>query len=329
MTNRFLCFILTVFILISLPGCKNSYPSETDMEYMVSSIGFDKTAEKVTVFAEVIVVNSADSSKGAVTQILKSDGKTAEMALYNLHSLVSKPLMLNHCGLLILGEGIEGNTLVEILNICLDNKDITGAIKIVATKSAEKLINVKPVSQIAIGYEISEAIKQNSSFSGIVYKNRFYEVEAGRNAATNVFSLPFFTVEEKQHKISGIKIYRNNLSFKTLKGDSISLYSVMSNNFKKGSVKIGDTSFSLKLKSVNYNIEYKNDKLFVKVNLDVDAQNENLNLLANKLENTVIEKRDIYYISDRIYRKERKVWDTIKNDYDKTFKTAEIIFEVD
>lgn len=329
MINRFLCFILTVFILISLSGCKNSYPSETGMEYMVSSIGFDKTAEKVTVFAEIIVVNSADSSKGTMTQILKADGKTAKTALYNLHSSLSKPLMLNHCGLLILGEGIEGNALVEILNICLDNKDITGAIELVATKSAEKLINVKPVSQIAIGYEISEAIKQNSDFSGIVYKNRFYEVEAGRNATNNVFSLPFFTVEEKQHKISGIKIYRNNLSFKTLKGDSVGLYSVMSNNFKNGSVKIGDRSFSLNLKSVNYNIDYKEDKLFVKVSLDVDTKNENLNFLANELEKTVIEKRDIYYISDRIYRKERKIWDVIKNDYHKIFKAAEIIFEVD
>lgn len=328
MKNKVICFTLSLLILLYMSGCKNSYPSETDMEYMVSSIGFDKLEQTVTVFAEIIVVNSADSSKGAITQIFKADGKTAETALYNLHTSLSKPLMLNHCGLLILGEGIDREILAEILSICLKNTDITGAIKVVATKNAENLINIKPVSNIAIGYEISEALKQNSEFSGIQYKNRFYEVEADRNGHTNIFMLPYLTVLEDKHKISGLKIYKNDTAFKILKGDSAVLYSLMSNRFKKGTVKIGDTSFLLDLKSVNYKINYKNDKLYVDINLNIDAQKDSLKLLTDTLKNTVVEKNDIYYIADRIYRKERKIWQTVKSDYQKVLSDAQITFEV-
>lgn len=328
MKNRLLSLTLCVLLLLGVAGCKSSYPSETDMEYTVSSIGFDKTGNTVTAFAEIIVVNSNNSEDGAKTQIFESDGKTPKTALYNLNSSLSKPLMLKHCGLLILGDGIDRECITEILNICLNNKDITGAIKIVATKSAENLINIKPLGNIAVGYEISEALKQNSKFSGIEYKNRFYEVESNRESETKVFCLPYFNTQEDKHKIDGIKIYKNDTPLKILKDDDAIIYSVISKNFSVGTVKIGDTSFNLELKNTNYDIKYQNGKLLVKVSLSVETEQNNLKLLKNAIDNTDIIKTDVYYIFDRIKRKERKIFETIKDDYQEVYKNAEITFEV-
>lgn len=328
MKNKFLSLALCILLLLGLTGCKSSYPSETDMEYMVSSIGFDKAGNIVTVFAEIIVINSNNSDDSAKTQIFKADGKNPKTALYNITSSLSKPLMLKHCGLLILGDGIDGECLTEIFGICLNNKDITGAIKIVATKSAESLINIKPLGNIALGYEISEALKQNADFSGAIYKNRFYEVEANRESMTKVFCLPYFKVLEDKHKIDGIKIYKNDTPLKILKEDDAVSYLIMSKSFSKGTVKIGDRSFLLKLKNVDYDIKYKNSKLFVKVSLDVETEQNNLKLLRRAIENNNMPETDIYYILDRIKRKDGKIFEDVKDNYEEIYKNAEVTFEV-
>lgn len=326
--KKILSLLLCFAFIVSLCGCGNKSARETDMEYMVSSIGFDNEGKKTKIIAEIIVVNSGQNDSGAQTEVLVAVGDSPKDALYSLHSKLSKPLMLSHSGLLIIGESLSADTVSEILNICITNKDITGAIKIVATQSAEKLIKIKPKSDIALGYEISNALKQYSAFTGITYKNRFYEVEAKREGATKVYALPYFSAGEENYTIDGLLIYKNDSPVLKVDNNDSAIYSLMSNSYKKGEILFDNSTLKIKLKSVKYDIAYKREKLYINMTMDIDGDDDSIKALSRKINATPIFAEDIYYFADRIYRKKPELWGKIKNDYNNIFKGADLSFEV-
>ena len=325
--KKLLLLAFCIVFVVSLPGCGNSFVREADMEYMVSSIGFDKLGQEIKMFAEIIVVNSGESETGAKTQIFSAAGKSPRDAMYKLHSKLSKPLMLNHCGLLVISEKIQVDEIKEIFNICLLDKSITGAIKLIATKNVESLMNLKPESDIALGYEISNALKQYSNFTGAQYKNRFYEIEAYREGKTMSYSLPYFSVENEKYYIDGSLIYKDDAIVLSLDNNDSIKFSIMSGNFKSGKIS-GENGFEIKLKSVSYDIDYKNKKLYVAVKLDIDGDSNAIQFLKSEIHKGKISKLDIYYIADRIYRKHPELWEKIEKDYKDIFKNAKVNFEV-
>lgn len=325
--KRCFSFVVSVVVLLCLMGCSNNY-SETDMEYMVSSIGFDKKGEKVNVFVEIIVVNSGENSSGAKSKVLNSCGYSVGDAVYNLHSSLAKPLMLNHCGLLILGESIDESDLKDIFKLCYYDKNITMAIEVIGVKKVEELMKVKPSSNIALGYEISEAIRQYSEFSGVDFKNRFYEIESKRQGKTQAFMVPYFSVSKENYSIDGLAVYKSDKVVLRLDNNETSIYSVMTGSFKKGKMQIDKKSENIHLKSLKYDIDYDEKQLVVNVVLDVDAPGVILERLNREIKKTKIFYEDIYYIADHIYRKKPHIWNKIKDSYSSKFKNAKLSFEV-
>lgn len=319
-----LCFVFVAF----LSGCGNNTPRETDMEYMVSSIGFDKTGQSIKIIAEIIVVNSGQSKTGAETKLFSAEGKSPRDAMYKLHCKLSKPLMLNHSGLLVLSKNLAADEIDEIMSICITDKSITGAIKLIATENAEKLMKIKPNSDIALGYEISSALKQYSEFTGIDYKNRFYEIEAKRESVTKSYALPYFSTGEESYSIDGVLVYKNDSPALMLNNNDTVIYSLVSNSYKRGEVQIDDCLFEIRLKSVKYDISYKNEKLYINMRLDIDAADEAIEYLSHKIKGMSVFKEDIYNFADRIYRKKPKIWGNIKGDYKNIYKDANLSFEV-
>ena len=325
--KRILSFLMGFVALITATGCDfKNYPSEADMEYMVSSLGFDKSGETVLAFAEIIVVNSSDNKKAAEARLFSSSGKTVEAALYKLNAQLSKPLMLKHCGLLALGEELDSKALSDIYDFCFERKDVTQAIEVVATEKTEKLLSLKSVSTIALGYEISTAIKQNSRYTGIEYKSRFYEIEAKRQGKSKSYALPFLQVEDEKYEISGFKIYKNDKAvFKTDLQGAV-LYSLVSNSYKSGICEIDGSTVNLKLHSVKYNFEFSNGQFFSEANVYVIAKEDDFNKLSTAFAAFTPIQEDIYMLEDSLYSQDSKLYKKLEDNYSQHYKNGKISF---
>jgi len=324
-SSLFLCFIM----LLGVAGCDaTGYPSETDMEYMAAALGFDASKNGVTALAEIIVINSDSKAEGTAKTVLSAEGETVKTAIYNLRASLSKPLMLNHCGLLVLDSRLGREQIREIWEYCFDEKNITQAIETVCTDNAEELMNLKPSSAVAMGYEISTSLKQNSEYTGIKYRNRYYQIENLRQRKSNSYAIPFLSVIEQKHKIDGLQIYYNDNAFSIINEQGAALFSMLNNSFEKGTLNIEKSCFNVTLKSVNYNFSYKNDKLNIKLTLNLNGEKNSVETVERSIDNIVLYKSDVYGIADEIYRRDIKLWNKIKDNYKDVFSAADIKISV-
>ncbi len=324
-SSLFLCF----FTVLCLAGCDISgYPSETNMEYMASSLGFSKANGGIKALAEIIVVNSDSKAEGTAKTVMSAEGETVETAIYNLRATLAKPLMLNHCGLLVLDRKLSREQITDIWDYCFKEKSITQAIEAVCTDNAEKLLNLKPSSAVAMGYEISTALKQNREYTGVNNRNRYYQIENLRRRKSNSYAVPFLSVIDQKHKIEGLQVYYNDMPFEIIKEDGAAMFSMLNNSFKQGTVNLDKKCFNVGLGSVNYSFSYKNNKLSVILSLNLEGGKDGVDTVKNSIKNIRIYEKDVYGIADEIYRRDLKLWNRIKDNYEEIFAAADIDFRV-
>ncbi len=155
---------LVIVFLLLLCGCEKRGP-----EYLVSSMGFDKEGEMYKVCFEAVIVNSEDTKQAV--KLLKGRGKTLQGAVDEIDKQCTQPLLLSHCGVLVLGESINRKELNEITKYCVKGNEITLSAFLVLSENAEKLLSVKPVSSVTVGFDIMGLLEQNKP-----YKNRLFEL---------------------------------------------------------------------------------------------------------------------------------------------------------
>ncbi len=156
--------LLIIISLLLLCGCEKRGP-----EYLVSGIGFDKENGVYKVCFESVIINSEDTKQ--TIKLIKGKGKTLDEAVDEIKKQCTQPLLLSHCGVLVIGKNIQENELEGIAEYCVKSKEITLSAFIVNTESAWKLLSAKPVSSVAVGFDIMGLLEQNK-----VYKNRLFEV---------------------------------------------------------------------------------------------------------------------------------------------------------
>ncbi|MBQ4119162.1 MAG: hypothetical protein IJD45_02090 [Clostridia bacterium] len=159
-----------VFLILALGlflcGCQKRGP-----EYLVSSMGFDKENDSYKVCFESVIINSEDTKQSV--KLLKGEGKTLRGAIMRIEKQCTQPLLLSHCGVLVIGDGITQNELSEVAKYCVKNEEITLSAFLIKTENAQQLLSVKPVSSLTVGFDIMGLLEQNKH-----YKNRLFELTA-------------------------------------------------------------------------------------------------------------------------------------------------------
>ena len=156
--------LLIFLLLLALCGCEKRGP-----EYLISGIGFDKVNNSYKVCFESVIINSEDTKQ--TVKLLKGEGETLKSAIKQIEKQRTQPFLLSHCGVLVIGDGITKNELNDIAEYCVKNKEITLSAFFIKTKNAEKLLSVKPLSSVAVGFDIMGLLEQNKQ-----YKNRLFEL---------------------------------------------------------------------------------------------------------------------------------------------------------
>ncbi len=178
--------LLCLFLLIFLSGCQKSKP-----EYLISSIGIDTKNQQYNICFEAVIINSENPEQKLM--LLKGSGDTIEQAVAQINRQCTQPIMLSHCALIAIGEGVTRNQLNEILEYCYQKDEITLSAFFITTQNAEKLLSQEPVSSVCVGYDIMGLIEQYSKLKNKNFKNRFFEVMALKEQST----LPKITLKEK------------------------------------------------------------------------------------------------------------------------------------
>lgn len=155
---------LLLLVLGLLCGCEKTGP-----EYLVSSIGFDSDGREYNVSFEAIIINSENTEQAL--KVLKGKGKTIDEAVKEIDRQCTQPLLLSHCGVIIIGDGITKKQFSDIKSYCYSSDPITLSAFFIKSKNAQQLLSAKPLSSACVGYDIMGLLKQNKQ-----YKNRFFEV---------------------------------------------------------------------------------------------------------------------------------------------------------
>lgn len=178
---------ITLAILLLLCGCQKTGP-----EYLVSGIGVDSSDGKYNVCFETIIVNTENTDQSV--HILKGSGNTVEKAVKQIYAQCTQPLLMAHCGVVVIGENITCKQLKEVGEYCYNEDEITLSAYFVKTDNAEKLLSLNPVSSVSVAYDIMGLVKQNGN-----YCNRFFEVINTGYRTT----LPKISIKNKGLKFDG------------------------------------------------------------------------------------------------------------------------------
>ncbi len=162
MKKAFLILILALFLC----GCEKRGP-----EYLVSSMGFDKENNYYKVCFESVIINSEDTEQSV--KLLKGEGQTLKAAIKQIKEQCTQPLLLSHCGVIVIGDSISQNDLRNIVLYCIENEKITLSALLIKSENTQKLLSVKPISSLTVGFDIMGLLEQNKDF-----KNRLFEFAA-------------------------------------------------------------------------------------------------------------------------------------------------------
>lgn len=173
--------VLVITFLLFLCGCEKTGP-----EYLVSSMGFDKVNGKYDICFETVIINSENQDQ--TLKLLSGKGESIDKAVKQIKNSCTQPLLLSHCGVIVIGENIGEKQFEDIKNYCYDTDPITLSAYFVKTKNAKEVLSAKPVSSACVGYDILGLIKQNNAT-----KSRFFEI---LNNGKDV-QLPMISVKEK------------------------------------------------------------------------------------------------------------------------------------
>jgi hypothetical protein len=230
-----ICEAVLKVILASVPlvvclfliSCSTVYGySEPEDRNTVSALGFDLENGVISVNARIVTEDKSD------VKVYSGSGESVEYAMSHIKGADAKQLEMSHLAVIVLGEGVDADTLEDIFDYCKGNDDITVGVRLASAHSAAELLTLND----ADGYTLTGALRDGKDGSGFTGVSRFYEVEndrlSGRGRA--VCHLPYFSVEGEGYFLDGLKIYVTDGASVRLDRTESAYYMILRDEFSGG-----------------------------------------------------------------------------------------------
>lgn len=255
-------FILTAAAVFATAGCSSVSYVEPEETAVVSALGFDVSEKGVTV-----TVQTAEKG-GKSVKVISGEGESVSFALAHLSGGDERRTELSHCAVIAVGDGIEGNRLAEIFDLCEGEADISDAVLFVGTHDANALLSLDG----AAGFDMVNAMRPFPDGSGLFSKNRFYEIKSSEVAG--LMALPYFYITDGEYALRGLKLYMSYGESTILDRRESALYLMMRGIFTSGKVDHfrGDTAVTSPVKRVRTFFESTENTLTVTCELTVGKE---------------------------------------------------------
>lgn len=202
--------IIAIILCCLLSGCTLYEAPKTDRSITVAALGFDGKDDKISVSAEVILINAEDPNEAPTPLVITKTAKTIEQALTEISDQLPWRLVFEHCGVIIIGETINDEWLDKVCEYLFRKSRITLSAYFISANDTKNFLSGGSSTTVSTGYEIMEIIRNQFARTGKNYKNRFFEIEGERQNNVSVYALPFFKRTEEGILNDGIYIYQND-----------------------------------------------------------------------------------------------------------------------
>lgn len=325
--KKVLGLILCVSVLFFLCGCSAMEAISSDkQEYIVASLGFDKQEGNYAMFMEAIVVNTEDMNAGKQNTVLEGIGGSIDEAYSQIISKITQPLSLGHNAVTVIGKSVDAEMFKEILNYCSENKKLNIGSMLIFTESAEKLLASKPISSVAVGYDLMSMLEVWEEETGQSIENRLYEVKSKTRKPFNVFSLPYIEVKGAEFSFDGLTVFEDYGEICPLSTEGAGLYFLVTDRVSRGEFVTEGKKTTIKFSKTTYDFSLE-ENLVIRVNMRLKLTGGS-SFLKKKTEEFIKQQktlgRDIFGFSNIIEKQNPKLWRKIKNNYTEYFKNSKI-----
>ena len=321
--EKIFIFLITLILLLTLTGCTGGVYRQPDQQYLVSGIAFKRDKSRIIAFAETVVVNTESTEQGVSRHIFSASGNTAEESLLNLSGKISKPLLFDHCGLIAVDKDLSSEQFSQVIDYCKKNEEINLAAYMISSENTDILFDCEPVSTLTVSYDLLGVIDRVEFLNGIKFHNRYYEVCANKLRESRCFFLPLVLVNKGEYILSGGDVYIDNKMVDSLELTEGALYCLLTDNFSDGKFE----DFEISDSKTRFECDLREDTLFITLNIKADLEKGDYAYLSDKIERTLENLRgntDIFGFNDRISRKYRSLWNTVKDNYNFYYTNAKI-----
>ena len=202
MKNKLALLMLIVFTVL-LSSC-NGY-RETDSEYLISAVGFEKLEKGFCAYIEVLALSSAE--KDTKSKVFSSEGQTPFEAVNNTTALLPRNAVFDHCAAAIVDDSISGKDLKKIMEYLYNTRNLNLGIYVFTSDDVEETLSLKSQA-MTVGYDLMSIELNLYKNSGIKCSNKFYEIE-GKKGGKGNFALPVVTGDEDRPSIVGYTVYKD------------------------------------------------------------------------------------------------------------------------
>ena len=332
--KKVVAVLLSFILILPLCGCSFKVNSlEKGLEALVSAIGFNQQGDVFSIYIETVTVNSESSEADKKLTRTEGNGKNLADAYNDACRKTVRPFMFSHCAVAILGDGITAKRTREICRFLYNKDEINLALRFLYTDSPKELLSCETVASVAVGYDLVDALDRQSDYSGTIFKNRFYEVEAVRKKAINIFTLPEFTVKNKAYEKTGSVIFRNDEPIMWLDEEETFIYSIAAGTQRNGTVLLNGKEYSIKKLETEH--KFSMDKrLQTKLDINIELKGDGRpksDIAASVSElfiNSKLKGADIFLFGEIIEKKEAKIWKQIEHDYYTIYKNSQLAVTV-
>lgn len=335
MKRLLILFLSAVISLCSLGGCSvKKNISSYSQEYLISAMGFDQINGKLTAYLEAVIVNTEDTNAERRLELIEGNGATVKEALSNANKKTAQPLLLSHCGVVVIGNSVSPQYFSGICDYFYRENELTLSVFFVSAENASSLLSSEAISSIAVGYDIMSMLSQQSQRTGISYKNRFYQIYSAKAKPLNTVAIPYFKTTDKGYYIDGLTIFEGFAPVMRLDNTQTALYAILTDTQGSGSVLIDGKELKISSSYARWKFE-KDQQLKIRLLLDLKTEKSTEvqpETVKQEIEELFAASRqagtDFFALGNILYSMKKDVWDQIQKDYVNQYKNSVLTVEL-
>lgn len=227
MIKKLFLIITALSLSVTLTACRGAGENiKNDRRFMVSALGFETDGFLIKVTSELIIINSEDPETPPQAKTFSAKSSTVTGALEDISARLSRPMLLEHCGIIAIGDRMNEKRFSEICDYCFAENRITLSAYMISAPDPEQLLSSEPESSAAVGYDIMNIIEQQNAANGINTNSRFFEVESSRESGKSAFFLPRFEKAESGAVFGGIAVFEHDKQKELISRENINANSL-------------------------------------------------------------------------------------------------------
>lgn len=261
--------VLAIILLLSLTGFSDY--KESNGRYIVSALGFKDNGSTVTALAQILTVNESSADEQVVSRVFTGEGKSCKEAVSKLSKTLTKPVVFDHCNVILCNTAIKKKRLYEVLSFVRSDKSVNLAIYVALCENPAEILSTGSDFSAASGFDLVRIEDNLKDETGLTFDNRYYKIEKAQNRITQDFSLPVFEIKDNSIALSSLTAFSKGAKRLNISSDRGIYLSILKNGFSGG--RINGTETTVNKCHTTCSFKEQNGRLKVNIKSYITVEN--------------------------------------------------------